>query len=150
MIPQNPVSNRRTWSHIETSTRRLARKVGTVYVVTGPAFIRDVGELRGRVRIPDFVWKAVYVPGVGAAAYVVRNGNTPAYSVISIDELASFSGVDAFPTIPKPIRSAPIELPAPTPHPGEKAARRVAFSWLASGEASGSKLDIHLALPRLA
>jgi endonuclease G len=112
--------------------------MGTVYVVTGLAFIRDVGELRGRVRIPDFVWKAVYIPGVGGAAYVVRNDDTLAYSVISIDELAHFSGVDAFPTIPKPMRSAAIDLPAPTPHPGEKAARRVAFPWLASGEAIGS------------
>lgn len=138
VIPQNPVSNRRTWSHIETSTRRLVRKVGTVYVVTGPAFIRDVGELRGRVRIPDFVWKAVYIPGVGAAAYVVRNDDTLAYSVISIDELARFSGVDAFPTLPKPMRSAAFDLPAPTPHPGEKAARRVGFPWLESGESIGS------------
>ncbi|CAG2159724.1 DNA/RNA non-specific endonuclease [Cupriavidus numazuensis] len=146
VIPQNSVSNRRTWSHIETSTRRLVRKVGTAYVVTGPAF-RDVGELRSRIRVPDFVWKAIYVPGAGAAAYVVRNDETPAYSVISIDELAHFTGVDAFPALPKALRGTALDLPAPTPHPGEKVARRVAFARLASGEAIGTVSGVESSAP---
>ncbi|GMG95134.1 endonuclease [Cupriavidus sp. SHE] len=138
VVPQNSFSNRRTWSHIETSTRRLARQYGTIQVITGPAFIRDVGALNGRVRIPDFLWKAIYVPGVGAAAYIVRNDATPAYSVISLDELRHFTGIDPFPALGKPMHSVAIELPAPTPHPGEKAARRVAFAWLASSDNVGS------------
>lgn len=137
VVPQNPVSNRRTWSHLETSTRRLVRKVGSAYVVTGPAFIRDVGMLNGRIRIPDFIWKAIYIPGVGAAAYIVRNDATPAYSVISMDELAHFTAVDPFPSLPKAAKAEAIDLPEPTPHPGEKAARRVAFAWLASGDKVG-------------
>ncbi len=136
VIPQHPFSNRRTWSHLETSTRRLVRKVGAAYVVTGPAFIRDAGTLRGRIRVPDFVWKAIYVPGMGAAAYIARNDATPAYSVVSIGELAHFVGVDPFPSLPETMRMNPLDLPPPTPHPGERAARKVSFSWLASAEAA--------------
>lgn len=139
VVPQNSVSNRRTWSHIETSTRRLARQYGAIQVVTGPAFSKTSATLNSRVRIPDFLWKAIYVPGVGAAAYVVRNDATPAYSAISIDELTHFAGIDPFPTLTRAQRVTAIDLPAPTPHPGEKAARRVAFAWLASGEALGEK-----------
>lgn len=134
VVPQNSVSNRRTWSHIETSTRRLARQYGAIQVVTGPAFSKTSATLNSRVRIPDFLWKAIYVPGVGAAAYIVRNDATPAYSAISIDELAHFTGVDPFPALTRAQRSQPIDLPAPTPHPGEKPSRRVKFSWLVSGE----------------
>lgn len=136
IIPQHPFSNRRTWSHIETSTRRLVRKVGAAYVVTGPAFIRDAGTLRGRIRVPDFVWKAIYVPGIGAAAYISRNDATPAYSVVSIGELAHFVGVDPFPSLPEAMRMNPLDLPPPTPHSGERAARKVSFAWLASAEAA--------------
>ena len=136
VIPQHPFSNRRTWSHLETSTRRLVRKVGAAYVVTGPAFIRDAGTLRGRIRVPDFVWKAIYVPGMGAAAYIARNDATPAYSVVSIGELAHFVGVDPFPSLPESMRMTAMELPPPTPHPGERAARKVSFAWLASAEAA--------------
>ncbi|SOZ72682.1 protein of unknown function (plasmid) [Cupriavidus taiwanensis] len=96
------------------------RKVGTAYVVTGPAFIRDAGTLRGRIQIPDFVWKAIYVPGMGAAAYIARNDATPAYSVASIAELAHFVGVDPFPSLPAPMRMTALDLPPPTPHPGER------------------------------
>ncbi|MGX6564894.1 hypothetical protein [Cupriavidus necator] len=59
----------------------------------------------------------------------------PAYSVVSIADLAHFAGVDPFPSLPKSMRMSPMDLPPPTPHPGEKPARRVAFAWLASGEA---------------
>jgi len=124
-LPQNSPSNRRTWSHIETSTRKLARQYGTIHVVTGPAFTHAARMLNGRVRIPDYLWKAIYVPGVGAAAYVVRNDATQAYSVISISELPSK-------------RSAALDLPPPTPHPGERLLGRVAFAWLVGSEKAGN------------
>lgn len=137
VVPQNSTSNRRTWSHIETSTRKLARQYSTIHVVTGPAFSNAARTLNGRVRIPDYLWKAIYVPGVGAAAYVVRNDATQAYSVISISELAHFIGIDPFPALAPAKRGAALDLPPPTPHPGEKVARRVAFAWLIGGENAG-------------
>ncbi|WP_232232565.1 DNA/RNA non-specific endonuclease [Cupriavidus sp. amp6] len=113
----------------------------TACPTAGPAFTEDSPTLNGRVRVPGYLWKAIYVPGVGAAAYVVRNDATPAYSVVSIAELAHFSGVDPFPALAGAARATPIDLPPPTPHPGEKPARRVAFPWLVSGDAVSAKRD---------
>ncbi|WP_354678871.1 DNA/RNA non-specific endonuclease [Cupriavidus plantarum] len=142
VVPQNSVSNRRTWSHIEASTRRLARQYGVIHVVTGPAFTSDGKTLNGRVRIPAFVWKAIYVPGIGAAAYIARNDATPAYSVVSIDELVHFTNVDPFPALGQQHRATAIDLPQPTPHPGEKSARRVAFAWLVSVKPVAAELEM--------
>ncbi|MWL91415.1 DNA/RNA non-specific endonuclease [Cupriavidus sp. SW-Y-13] len=141
VVPQNSTSNRRTWSHIETSTRKLARQYGAIHVVTGPAFTNAARMLNGRVRIPDYLWKAIYVPGVGAAAYVVRNDATQAYSVISIGELAHFTGIDPFPALAPAKQGVALDLPPPTPHPGEKAARRVAFAWLVGHEKAGEAAE---------
>lgn len=77
------------------------------------------------------------MPGVGAAAYIVRNDATQAYSVISIGELAHFTGIDPFPALAPAKRAAAFDLPPPTPYPGEKAARRVAFAWLVGNENTG-------------
>ncbi|MDV6320746.1 DNA/RNA non-specific endonuclease, partial [Chromohalobacter sp. HP20-39] len=59
VVPQNSVSNRRMWSHLETSTRRLVRQTGEAYVVTGPAFTDGKARyLNEHVRVPDYLWKA--------------------------------------------------------------------------------------------
>lgn len=133
VVPQASASNRRLWSHIETSTRRMVRDYGQAYVVTGPAFDpAQPARLNDRVAIPTYLWKAVYVPGVGAAAYVARNDATPWYAVVSIAELANLAGVDPFPRLDRGYREAPMTLLAPTPHPGEKAGRKVSLTTLTS------------------
>ncbi|CAG9180319.1 hypothetical protein LMG23992_04212 [Cupriavidus laharis] len=131
VVPQASTSNRRLWSHIETSTRRMVREYGQAFVVTGPAFdAQQAAQLNGRISIPTYLWKAVYVPGVGAAAYVARNDATPSYAVVSIAELAGFAGVDPFPRLDKAYRDTPMTLLAPTPHPGEKTGRKVSLATL--------------------
>lgn len=131
VVPQASASNRRLWSHIETSTRRMVREYGQAFVVTGPAFdAQQAARLNGRISIPTYLWKAVYVPGMGAAAYVARNDATPSYAVVSITELAGFAGVDPFPRLDKAYRDIPMTLLAPTPHPGEKTGRKVSLATL--------------------
>ena len=131
VVPQASVSNRRLWSHLETSTRRMVRDYGQAFVVTGPAFDpAQPARLNSRVAIPTYLWKAVYVPGVGAAAYVARNDATPWYAVVSIAELANLAGVDPFPRLDRAYRETPMTLLAPTPHPGEKAGRKVSLTTL--------------------
>lgn len=133
IVPQAAASNRRLWSHIETSTRRMVREYGQAFVVTGPAFDpAQAARLNGRISIPTYMWKAVFVPGVGAAAYVARNDATPRYAVLSIAELASFAGVDPFPHLDMAYRHSPMALLAPTPHPGEKSGRKVSLATLTS------------------
>ncbi|MDK3022916.1 DNA/RNA non-specific endonuclease [Cupriavidus taiwanensis] len=132
IVPQAAASNRRLWSHIETSTRRMVREYGQAFVVTGPADPAQAARLNGRISIPTYMWKAVYVPGVGAAAYVARNDATPRYAVVSVAELVSFAGVDPFPRLDRSYRDAPMTLLAPTPHPGEKSGRKVSLATLTS------------------
>ncbi|WP_346348647.1 endonuclease [Cupriavidus sp. WKF15] len=99
--------------------------------MTGPAFdAQQAARLNGRISIPTYLWKAVYVPGVGAAAYVARNDAMPSYAVVSIAELAGFAGVDPFPRLDKAYRDTPMTLIAPTPHPGEKTGRKVSLQTL--------------------
>lgn len=53
VVPQNPTSNRRMRSHLETSIRRLARQFGSAHMVTGPAFTaQEPRFLNGRARYP--------------------------------------------------------------------------------------------------
>jgi len=141
VVPQSSASNRRLWSHIETSTRRMVRDYGQAFVVTGPAFdTTQPARLNDRIAIPTYLWKAVYVPGVGAAAYVARNDATPWYAVTSIAELANLAGVDPFPRLDKGYRETPMTLLAPTPHPGEKAGRKVSLTTLTSTAVDQSAL----------
>lgn len=141
VVPQSSASNRRLWSHIETSTRRMVRDYGQAFVVTGPAFdATQPARLNVRIAIPTYLWKAVYVPGVGAAAYVTRNDATPWYAVVSIAELANFAGVDPFPRLDRGYRETPMTLLAPTPHPGEKAGRKVSLTTLTSAAVDRSAL----------
>ena len=127
MVPQAPRNNRRLWEHIEASTRRLASSTGEVYVVTGPGYTTaQPNWLNGRVRIPDLIWKAVYVPARGAAAYLVRNDSGSDYSVVSIAEITRVTGVDPFPSLDAAQRETALALPAPTPHQGEGHDKEVA------------------------
>lgn len=143
VVPQNSVSNRRMWSHLETSTRRLVRQTGEAYVVTGPAFTDGKARyLNDRVRVPDYLWKAIYVPGVGAAAYIAPNDATPKYAVVSIGELARFAGVDPFPRLPAATRDQAMDLPPPTPHPHEKAGRQTTLNDLLSRVPAAETEDV--------
>ena len=131
MIPQAPKNNRRIWEHIEASTRRLATSTGQVYVVTGPGYTSAKPNwLNARVRIPELVWKAVYVPDRGAGAYLVRNDAGNDYSVVSIAEITRISGVDPFPSLSASMRETAYALPSPTPHQGEGKDVRVAEATL--------------------
>ncbi|HVI89353.1 MAG TPA: DNA/RNA non-specific endonuclease [Dongiaceae bacterium] len=131
VVPQRRESNRLLWSHIETATRRLVRSQGEAWVVTGPIFEADHPTLlNGRIAIPQYLWKAIYLPGTGAAAYIARNDATLKYTVVSVARLAELTGVEAFPNLTKRQRQSPIALPGPVPHPGEKTGRLVSEAEL--------------------
>lgn len=100
IVPQDEVLNRYLWAKVESAVRDLAVREGVVFVVTGPIFDRASGEERGagRVRVPSGVFKAVLVPGKGAAAYVAENDDTPELRYVSLGQLQDLAGVDAFPS----------------------------------------------------
>ena len=101
IIPQSPDNNRYIWRNLESVVRYLTKQHGEVYVLTGAVFIGDeVIVLNERVIVPTHVFKAVYIPSTGeAGAYYAPNDDTERVEVISLDELALRSGVDAFPAL---------------------------------------------------
>jgi endonuclease G len=106
VVPQNPSNNRRIWSRIEQSVRRLVEQSGDAYVVTGPLFsgrqLQTIGE--SRVLVPTQLYKVVYLPGRDLAfAVVVDNTPTNEYTVKTVRELEAMSGLQ-FPGIPDTLK----------------------------------------------
>jgi endonuclease G, mitochondrial len=142
MSPQAASDNRKIWEHIEYSTRVLAKRVGTIYVVTGPGFTSTEPRLlNGRVRVPDLIWKAVYVPGKGAAAYLVRNDSGQNYAVVPVAEITRLTGVDPFPALSIAAKQDAIDLPAPMPHKGENRDEKLSENTLLSRPADNEPME---------
>jgi endonuclease G len=100
IVPQDGPLNRDGWADLEAYVRDLTAKLGEAYVVTGPAFAgRSLKRLNGRVLVPSHVWKAIYVPGQGAGAWIVSNDPNATWEVISIATLTARTGIDPFPTL---------------------------------------------------
>ena len=132
MIPQDPNSNRGIWARLEGAVRQLTRSDGEVYVITGPIFRADDTRLHGRVSIPAKIFKAIYDPAQKAAGvYVVDNAHGSDWQVISLAELKSLAGLDAFPKLEQQLKDHAMELPPPT-----RASRRRDASMRSGMEAS--------------
>ena len=100
IVPQDGPLNRNGWADLENYVRDLTGKLGETYVMTGPAFEgQSLRRLNGRVLVPSHVWKAIYVPGQGAGAWIVSNDDTAKWEVVSITELATRIGIDPFPKL---------------------------------------------------
>ena len=100
IVPQIGALNRNSWADMENYVRSLTTKLGDAYVVTGPAYEgKTIKALNGRVLVPTSTWKAVYVPGEGAGAWIATNTSNPRWQVVSIIELARRTGIDPFPRL---------------------------------------------------
>lgn len=68
MVPQNGKLNRGLWAHFEAEIRRRVPSYGEVQIITGPVFktkpVKTIGK--GRVAVPDFIYKIVVVTAPGA------------------------------------------------------------------------------------
>ncbi len=118
MIPQNKNLNENLWEGIEEATRNLAKTSGELYVVTGPIFYGpDLKKLKGRVLVPDYVFKAIYDPQKEqGAAYLAANAPGGHYAVISIAEVERLTGNSLFPALATEVKQTPMALPKPTPN----------------------------------
>ncbi|MGI4984888.1 MAG: DNA/RNA non-specific endonuclease [Janthinobacterium lividum] len=115
MVPQAPDNNRHLWQGIEIATRAMAKSEGEIYVVTGPLFIGPRALLNARVSVPTQIWKAIYAPQRGAAAYITANRPGADYAVVSIAELTLITGIDPFPALPAAVKQSAMALPPPRP-----------------------------------
>lgn len=99
VVPQDAGLNSGPWNRIEGNIRRIAEREGELYVVTGPAFVDDLGTIGpDQVAVPSALWKAVYVPTLHAVSVVMCENEAPYHcGGIGLDELRRVTGVVPFP-----------------------------------------------------
>lgn len=114
MVPQNSEHNRKTWSKVEQTTRKLAQKYNSVYVVTLPVYQDKNGNLPAKVKaigdnqvyIPNYMAKAVYIPKLNSSAVYLSPNNESGYvKVISLNEFKTLSQIDVFPALADDVKS---------------------------------------------
>ena len=112
MVPQDADINRHVWAGIEAVVRKMAKKEGALYVITGPAFIGNSLRKVGNVMVPSHVYKLVYSPRHQAgAAWFIENRANAVYQAISIAELEATVGINLLPTLSPRQKQTMLRLP---------------------------------------
>jgi endonuclease G len=101
VVPQASRLNRGKWERLEKRVRRLARRDGPLFVVTGPVVAAgDSRTWNGTVDIPAATWKAVYDPVTRRTfAWICSNTAEPICAAASIAGIEHIAGVDPFPVL---------------------------------------------------
>jgi len=114
MVPQDPASNRHLWSDIEAAARSMVAREGEAYVLTGPAYFGKGRWLHNRVPVPDYMWKAIYLPkSRRAAAWFAPNSSSRDYQILSIAQLKDAIGIDVFPSLPAAVKATAADIKRP-------------------------------------
>lgn len=112
MVPQNGENNRHVWAGIEGAVRKMARKEGDLYVITGPVFMGGNLQKIGNVLVPSHLYKLVYSPRQRAgAAFFIENQPTDQYETLSIAELESRIGINLLPSLTEQQKQQMLRLP---------------------------------------
>jgi endonuclease G len=114
MVPQDSDNNRHVWAGIEQAVRKLAKREGGLYVITGPAFLGRELRKVGNVFVPSHLYKVVYSPRQNAAAaYFVANEADARYQTISVAELEGKLGINLLPALTPSQKESMLRLPRP-------------------------------------
>ncbi|KQV82377.1 endonuclease [Massilia sp. Root351] len=114
MVPQDADNNRQVWAAIEQAVRKLAKKEGDLYVITGPAFLGSELRKVGNVLAPSHLYKVVYSPRQRAgAAYFVENKADVNYVTMSVAQLEAKIGIDLLPSLSARQKETMLRLPSP-------------------------------------
>jgi endonuclease G len=121
IVPQDGENNRHLWAGIEGVVRKMAKKEGDLYVVTGPAFLGSNLRKVGKVLVPTHLYKLVYSPRqkAGAAWFVENNADAKA-SVIPIPELERIIGINLLPALSEQEKERVLKLPNIRQKKGER------------------------------
>lgn len=112
MVPQDAENNRHVWAGIEHIVRKMASKDGTLYVVTGPAFLDASLRKVGKVVVPSHLYKVVWNPRLKAGgAWFIENAPTTQYRTMTIAELEQTIGIDLMPSLSAQEKMAMLKLP---------------------------------------
>jgi endonuclease G len=112
IVPQDGENNRHLWAGIEGVVRKMAKKEGDLYVVTGPAFLGSDLRKVGNVLVPTHLYKLVYSPRQKAgAAWFVENTPDAKANVIPIPELERIIGINLLPALSDEEKERVLRLP---------------------------------------
>ena len=113
IVPQDGENNRHLWAAIEGAVRKMAKREGDLYVVTGPAFLGSDLKKVGNVLVPTHLYKLVWSPRQKAgAAWFVENTADAVPQVMSIPELERTIGIDLLPAVDARDKERMLRLPA--------------------------------------
>ncbi|MCA1857620.1 DNA/RNA non-specific endonuclease [Massilia oculi] len=112
MVPQDRDHNRHIWAPIEGAVRKMAKKEGELYVITGPAFLGSSLRRVGNVIVPSHLYKVVYSPRQKAgAAWFVENRSDAPIQVIPVAELERILGIELLPSLNQRQKERMLALP---------------------------------------
>ena len=112
MVPQDGDHNRHIWAPIEGAVRKMAKKEGQLYVITGPAFLGTNLRKVGNVLVPTHVYKVVYSPRQKlAAAWFTENQANAEIRVIPVAELERIVGIEFLPSLTRQQKERMLHLP---------------------------------------
>lgn len=116
MVPQDGDNNRHVWAGIEQAVRKLAKKEGDLYVITGPAFLGTDLRKIGNVLVPSHLYKVVYSPRQRAGgAYFVENRPDVQYVTMTVAELEQKIGINLLPSLTPQQKQTMLKLPTAKP-----------------------------------
>ncbi|THC46816.1 DNA/RNA non-specific endonuclease [Massilia sp. Mn16-1_5] len=112
MVPQDGDHNRHIWAPIEGAVRKMAKKEGELYVITGPAYLGTNVRKIGNVLVPTHLYKVVYSPRQGrAAAWFTENKANADIQVIPVAELERILGIEFLPSLTQQQKERMLALP---------------------------------------
>ncbi|QNA89085.1 DNA/RNA non-specific endonuclease [Massilia sp. Dwa41.01b] len=112
MVPQDGDHNRHIWAPIEGAVRKMAKKEGQLYVITGPAFLGTNLRKVGKVLVPTHLYKVVYSPRQrAAAAWFTENRANADIQVIPVAELERIVGIEFLPSLTRAQKERMLNLP---------------------------------------
>ena len=113
MVPQDRDHNRHIWAPIESAVRKMAKKEGQLYVITGPAFLGTRLRKVGNVLVPTHLYKVVYSPRQkAAAAWFTENRARADILVIPVAELERIVGITFLPSLSQQQKERMLKLPS--------------------------------------
>jgi endonuclease G len=113
MVPQDADINRHVWATIEGAVRKMAKKDGALYVITGPAYIGSELRKVGNVLVPSHLYKAVYSPRQRAGgAWYVANLPEAQPRTMTIAQLERTIGINLVPSLTEREKGAMLKLPS--------------------------------------
>lgn len=112
MVPQDGDHNRHIWAPIENAVRKMAKKEGELYVITGPAFLGQNVRKVGNVLVPTHLYKVVYSPRQKlAGAWFTENRAQADILVIPVAELERIVGITFLPSLSQQQKERMLKLP---------------------------------------